>query len=126
MELSIAEPGWEEHTPVEGVTCEIKRLSNTEYMRLQSDLLALTPIIEGDEVLKEGAASDIYSDFGRACFTDYVRKFEGLTVNGKAIKNPGELLNPKLGASAEITQIYTSIILRFFEINNLNEEETKN
>ena len=123
MDLTSKAPGWEKYEPVEGVELEIKRLNFDESLDLNAKLETKEEINEKDEteiiiVLPPPAAKE--------CFKKYVRNIEGLKINGKKIKVPEKLLRPEIAGFPELQVLYGMCIKRFFAMNIMQEDETKN
>jgi len=123
MDLTGKKPGWEKYDPIEGIELEIKRLS-------QEEALDLNAMLESREVTSKNGKAEIEiilpPSEAKECFKKYIRNIEGLKINGKKVKSPDKLFAEDMPNFPEIQVLYGMCIKRFFAINVMQEDETKN
>ena len=117
MDIDVGKVGWERVAPLEDhpdLTCEIKRLSAVEMM----------------DFLESGTTKDgkfeLDSKLRKEIFSKYVRNIEGMTLGGKPVTDPSQLLGPKVPPADGIITFITGSVLKFTEMSFVSEEERKN
>lgn len=116
MDLNVKEPGWEKFE-WEGVTCEIRRLSEGEDLALRSKLLGLDGVN-----LFSSEVQAIIDNGGHP----YIRGIKGLKINGKPLKEFKDLMDPGTGAHPKLAELYAALVGRFLALREPTEEEAKN
>jgi len=122
MDLKTDAPGWVKFNPVDDVNVEIRRLSLEESLDLNAVLESKEETVNGKVELMIILPPDKAKD----CFKKYVRNIEGLKVNGIDIKSPAEILDPSMSNLPELQVLYGMCIKKFFGMNVMQEDETKN
>lgn len=120
MDIKMVPPGWEKITPLEDcpeITCELKRLSFAEQLDNQAALV---------EELEANKEIQFASDYGKGIFTKYSRKYEGLSINGVAIRKPTEILDGSVPGHPVIGKLFMAVMTAFINLNILKDEEIKN
>ena len=112
MDISTKKPGWEKFE-WEGVTCDIKRLTNEEGMEVKA-------------ALQKVSGQNLFSRNVREILFPHVQKIKGLKVDGVAVKELKDIFDPQFGQAGKLDDFYFAVTGRFFEMYNVTEEEVKN
>lgn len=130
MDINLKAPGWESFQPLADavvtddgdvmadaapeLTCEVRRLSFDESLDLTADMISHDGTVE------------LPHSKSRKYFEKYVRDISGLSINGKVVTAPSEILDLGTGSAPILFFIFSACMQEFFRINILDEATTKN